>query len=101
LQVFKTSEVVYEVCVVVCDNARKSARLTFPTEHEELSFVVADSCVLEGGRSAAVSVGLSKVRLFSFPKTLNSAEPLFSISSVHNVIRAGVAASSAISAISP
>lgn len=53
-----------------------------------------------GGRET-VLVGRSKVTECSFPKTLKTALPSFSIPLVHSWIRAGVAAISAMSRISP
>jgi len=55
----------------------------------------------DGGLSETGSVFVSRERDFSLPKTLNSALPSFSISSVQRLISSGVAAISAASAIQP
>jgi hypothetical protein len=53
------------------------------------------------GRSSFVAVGLLIDSVCSFPNTLNSALPSFSMSLTQRLISAGVAAISAMSRISP
>jgi hypothetical protein len=78
-----------------------SATARFLLISQDSDLVEAEVCALSEGLVVGFSVGLLNDRECSFPKTLNSALPSFSTSLVHKFINSGVAAISAISAISP